>query len=233
MNLSSFQGRTCSELELLKQLPLDQSVILELGCGKADITRFIVTNGTGRKIIATEVDTVQHKKNMLIDDLPNVTFLEAGAESIPAEDDSIDAVFMFKSLHHVPLNLMDAALDEIKRVLKPGGFAYISEPIFEGDFNKVLRLFHDEEIVRTAAYQAIQKAVDDDVLSQIDEIKFSTPMVFESFEFFADKIINVSHTDHRLSSELLKKIEIQFMKNMGEDGARFEMPIRINLLKKT
>ncbi len=232
MDLSAFQNKTCSEMELLKQLPLDQSVIVELGCGKADITRFIASNGTARKVIATEVDTIQHEKNLLIDDLPNVTFLMGGAESIPAEDDSVDAVFMFKSLHHVPLDKMDAALGEIRRVLKPGGFAYISEPIFAGDFNEVLRLFHDEEKVRTAAYKAIQKSVDEKLLSQVDEIKFHTPVAFESFEFFADKVVNVTHTDHNLSSDLIKKIETQFMKNMTKDGARFEMPIRINLLKK-
>ncbi|MBV1913984.1 MAG: methyltransferase domain-containing protein [Pseudomonadales bacterium] len=232
MDLSAFQNKTCSEIELLKQLPLDQSVIVELGCGKADITRFIASNCTGSKVIATEVDAIQHEKNLLIDDLPNVTFLMAGAESIPAENDSVDVVFMFKSLHHVPLDKMDSALGEIRRVLKPGGVAYISEPIFSGDFNEVLRLFHDEEQVRAAAYQAIQKAVNGKLLSQIDEIEFNSPMAFESFEFFADKVVNVTHTDHKLSSELLKKIEIQFMKNMTKEGARFEMPIRINLLQK-
>ena len=219
-------------MELLKQLPLDQSVMVELGCGKADITRFIASNGSGRKVIATEVDAIQHEKNLLIDDLPNVTFLMAGAESIPAENDSVDVVFMFKSLHHVPLDKMDEALGEIRRVLKPGGFAYISEPIFSGDFNEVLRLFHDEEQVRSAAYQAIQKAVDGKLLSQIGEIEFNSPMAFESFESFADKVVNVTHTDHNLSSDLLKKIEIQFMKNMTKEGARFKMPIRINLLQK-
>ena len=33
--------------------------------------------------------------------------------------------------------------------------AYISEPIFAGDFNDVLRLFHDEEQVRQYAFGAI------------------------------------------------------------------------------
>ena len=79
MNLSDFENKTCSEMELLKQLPLDGSTILELGCGRADITRFIATTGSGRKVIATEVDTIQHNINTLIADLPNVTFLEAGA----------------------------------------------------------------------------------------------------------------------------------------------------------
>ncbi|MDF1643361.1 MAG: class I SAM-dependent methyltransferase [Pseudomonadales bacterium] len=232
MDLSGFENRVCSEMELLKQLPLDGSTILELGCGRADITRFIASTGSNRKVIATEVDTIQHNKNLLIDDLSNVTFLEAGAEKIPVDDSSVDAVFMFKSLHHVPLELMDTAFDEIRRVLNPGGFAYISEPVFAGKFNEVLRIFHDEEIVRDAAYKAIKKTIENRNLSLVDEIFFSTPVVFESFEFFRDKVVNVTHTDHHLTPELINKVKDQFMLSMDDDGARFEMPIRVNLLEK-
>jgi ubiquinone/menaquinone biosynthesis C-methylase UbiE len=232
MNLSSFQNKICSETELLQQLPLDGCEILELGCGKADITRFIANSGSGRKIMATEVDTAQHALNIQIKDLPTVTFLMAGAEKIPLDDNSIDVVFMFKSLHHVPIDLMGNAFNEIERVLKPGGFAYISEPVFAGEFNEVLRLFHDEQQVRAAAYKAIQDTIENQKLVAIDEIYFSTPVCFENFEFFENQVLNVTHSNHQLSPELLQKVKKQFLLNMGDDGAKFEMPIRINLLRK-
>ena len=76
----------------------------------------------------------------------------AGAQQIPLDDGSVDIVLMFKSLHHVPLELMEASLQEINRVLKPGGLAYISEPVFSGDFNDILRLFNNEKKVREAAF---------------------------------------------------------------------------------
>ena len=50
---------------------------------------------------------------------------------------------------------MDAALSEIARVLKPGGQAWISEPVFAGELNEVFRLFHNEEVVRETAFGAI------------------------------------------------------------------------------
>ncbi|MBE9561264.1 MAG: class I SAM-dependent methyltransferase, partial [Proteobacteria bacterium] len=147
--------RTCPENEIYNELlKLDEKHILELGCGDAKITRAIATEGHDRQILATEVDEIQHKKNLLITDLKNVSFQLAGAESIPTSDNTFDVVFMFKSLHHVPVELMGQALVEIKRVLKPKGVAYISEPIFAGDFNEILRLFHDEEAVRKAAFLA-------------------------------------------------------------------------------
>ena len=233
MNLSQPTNKTCNESEVFEQrLSLDGKEILELGCGKADITRLIATNGHGRKITATEVDEIQHNKNLLIDDLPNVTFLMAGSEAIPLANESFDVVFMFKSLHHVPIELMENALKEIKRVLKPGGMAYISEPIFDGDFNEVLRLFHDEEKVRESAYRAIEKSITDENFILADEIFFNTPMVFESFEEFERKIINVTHTNHKLSPELHQRVTNQFSLNMQDDGAKFLIPIRVDLLKK-
>jgi SAM-dependent methyltransferase len=233
MKQSKVTNTVSNEMEFIEQLlSLDGKKILDLGCGKAQITRLIATNGDNRKIIATEVDEIQHNKNLLIDDLPNVTFLKAGSEKIPLDDDSIDMLFMFKSLHHVPVELMGIALDEIKRVLKPEGVVYISEPIFEGEFNDVLRLFHDEEKVRKAAYSSITKSIKNKDLFLIDEILFNTPMYFANFEEFENNVINVTHTNHKLSPKLHQKVKDQFSLTMKDDGAKFLMPIRVNLLQK-
>ncbi|MBQ0721434.1 MAG: class I SAM-dependent methyltransferase [Gammaproteobacteria bacterium] len=232
MMLSQFNNTTCSEREIYEQLPLDNKNILELGCGKADITRLIATGGPGRHITATEVDEIQHGKNLLIDDLPNVTFIVAGSEKISVDDASFDFIFMFKSLHHVPTELMADALKEVERVLKPGGIAYISEPVFKGDFNEVLRLFHDEELVRAAAHEAIQQAISNKSLTRLEEVNFNSPMGFKNFADFENKIIKVTHTQHALSPQLQQQVEDQFALNMGADGAKFLMPIRVDVLQK-
>ena len=83
---------------------------------------------------------------------------------------TVDVVLMFKSLHHVPVDLMDQALREIRRVLKPDGLVYISEPLFAGEFNEILRLFHDEQKVREAAFSAVKKAVDAGLFRLVEEI---------------------------------------------------------------
>ena len=135
--------RTCDEQEIINELlSLDHKNIMEIGCGKAAITRNIATNGVGRQIIAFEIDEIQHQENLKIADLPNVIFKSGAAEAIEAADNSTDVIFMFKSLHHVPIDSMARAFSEIHRVLKANGFIYISEPIFAGEFNEILRLFH-------------------------------------------------------------------------------------------
>lgn len=233
MALSQSLDTTCNEQEVFERLlSLDGKAILELGCGKAKMTRLIATHGQGREITATEVDQIQHSQNLLINDLPNVRFMIAGSEAMPFDDASFDVIFMFKSLHHVPVSLMDQALAEVKRVLKPGGIAYISEPVFAGDFNEVLRLFHDEEEVRAAAYGAIQKAIADEDLSLLEELKFNTQLAFNSFEEFESTVINVTHSNHRLSAELLQRVKDQFSLNMEDGGAKFLLPLRVDLLQK-
>lgn len=213
-------------------LDLNHKHILELGCGKARVTRIIANTGEGRTVTATEVDQIQHEKNLTIDDLPNVTFLAAGAQDIPAEDESVDVVFMFKSLHHVPLDVLDQALKEVKRVLKPSGFAYISEPIFEGDFNEIMRLFHNEQVVRLAAYEAVKRSVSNGDFCMAEELFFSLPRHYESFADFDKKMLQVTHTEHRLSDDLYQQVKAKFENHLGENGAQFQVPIRVNLLQK-
>ncbi|HID48277.1 MAG TPA: class I SAM-dependent methyltransferase [Chromatiales bacterium] len=225
--------RHCPESEIYESvLPLDNARILELGCGRAELTRAIATGGTNREIIALEVDEIQHAKNLEITDLPNVTFALGGAESIPLDDASIDVVLMFKSLHHVPVERMAQGLSEVRRVLKPGGMAYVSEPIFAGEFNEILRLFHDEEKVRQAAFEAVINAVESGQFNLVEEIFFHAPMAFENFAAFEQQVIGVTHTDHQLSEEVYRQVKQRFEQNLGPEGAKFLMPIRVDLLQK-
>ena len=225
--------RTCPERDIYNELlQLDGRDILELGCGRAEITRAIASEGENRRITALEVDDIQHRNHLAIEDLPNVRFVLAGAEAIPAPDAAFDIVFMFKSLHHVPLELMDKALAEIRRVLKPGGLAYISEPVFAGDFNEILRLFHDEQKVRRAAFEAVKRAVDTGVLGLEQELFFHSPMRFDDFADFEARILKVTHTHHQLSDDLYAQVKRRFESHMGPDGAHFNMPIRVDLLQK-
>lgn len=223
----------CPESEVYNRLlSLDNSVILELGCGNAEITRKIATSGQNRIITAMEVDEIAHNKNLQITDLPNVSFGLAGAQEIPLADASVDVVFMFKSLHHVPLELMETSLKEIRRVLKPGGYAYISEPVFSGDFNQILRLFHDEEIVRTAAFRAIKKSVANGLFELVEEVFFNTPRSFADFSEFENGTIKATHSSHKLDEKLYLRVKRSFEEHMGVDGAHFVIPIRVDLLRR-
>ena len=121
---------------------------------------------------------------------------------------------------------------EIRRVLKPGGLAYISEPVFAGDFNEILRLFHDEQKVREAAFDALVKAVDDGLFGLVEEVFFNSPMRFENFAEFEENTIKATHSYHTLDDALYDLVKQRFEQHVGADGAQFWMPMRVDLLQK-
>jgi len=226
--------KICAENDIYEtHLTLDDKKILELGCGNAEITRIIATGGRKRHITALEVDEIQHAKNLEISDLPNVHFKLAGAEKIPAADGEYNIVFMFKSLHHVPTDLMMQSMHEIQRVLKPGGMLYISEPIFDGELNEVLRLFHDEQLVRATAFETIKTAIKENIFCLSEQIFFNTPVFFTDFAEFEELVIKVTHSEHQLTPELYSQTKDRFNQSVKGNGANFIMPIRVDLLYKS
>ncbi|MES9870141.1 MAG: class I SAM-dependent methyltransferase [Sedimenticola sp.] len=225
--------RTASELDIIGQtLPLQDAQVLELGCGRAWMTRQIAERFHPAGIVATEVDRVQHEKNLQISDLPGVTFVYGGAQQIALPDSSIDIAIMLKSLHHVPRELMDQGLGEIARVLKPGGIAYLSEPVYQGAFNDILRLFNDEKEVRELAFAAIERAVGSGMFELVEQIFFNSPGHYADFAEFEDRMLNVTHTEHRIDEPLYLKIRQAFEAHMTENGANFLKPSRVDLLRK-
>ena len=224
--------RFCEEPEIFNDvLSLDNKHIMELGCGRADLTRVIASNGSGRKITAYEIDHIQYGKNLEIRDLPNVNFKHGAAESIAEDDNSVDVVFMFKSLHHVPTDAMGTAFSEIHRVLNEDGMLYISEPIFAGEFNEIIRLFHNEEAVRQAAFEAEKDVVASGDFILQKQIFFNVPMHFPNFEAFENKVLGATHTDFNLTDEVFEQVKEKFLQHMGPDGVHFQMPIRVDLLE--
>lgn len=217
---------------MLAELPLDAARVLELGCGKAEKTRLLAESGRPAEIVALEVDALQHARNLAIADLPTVRFCVGGAQDIPLPAASVDIVILLKSLHHVPLADMDQALAEIARVLKPGGLAWISEPVFAGDLNELMRLFHDEEIVRKGAFDAVCKAVATGSLVLKQQFFFQTRSLFDDFAAFEARMIQVTHTQHVLSPDLLARVREKFMTHMTPTGATFYSPQRVDLLCK-
>lgn len=223
----------CNELELMSaELPLANARVLELGCGKAEKTRSLSRAGQVAAIVAMEVDAIQHARNLESSDDPKVSFLHGAAEAIPSPDAAFDIVMMFKSLHHVPLENMDRALTEIHRVLKPGGLAWISEPVFAGEMNEIMRLFHDEKIVREAAFAAVKRAVDDGRFKLERQHFFLTRSHFDSFEEFDQRMIQVTHTQHRLAPELMAAVRQKFEAHGSPEGMNFRNPNRVDVLRK-
>ncbi len=222
--------QTIDEIYLVETFNLNNKTILELGCGNATMTKKIASNGFDRKVIACEVDEIQHKKN-LEKKIENIEFILTGAENLPLEDESIDFILMFKSFHHIPKEYMKKALDEIQRVLKPNALAYISEPLYQGHQNELVSIFHDEKEVRIQAFEAIKNAVEKEKFKLFQEIFFQTEVSYENFEDFEKKQMNLSYNNNQITEESKNKVKKRY-ESFGGGKQTFLKPFRVDILQK-
>lgn len=225
--------RTCVESEIYESLlGLDGATIVELGCGKAEHTRRIASAHPTASIVAAEVDRIQHAANTATPTPPNMRFAEFGAESIPLADATVDVVLMFKSLHHVPSVGLDDALAEIARVLRPGGHAYISEPIFAGAHNEMIRLFNDEQVVRQAAFDALRRSLGRGLFELENEVFFLVPVGYSDFADFSARHFEVTHSARRVTDAQREAVERLFDAHRGAGGVKLAQRIRVDVLRR-
>ncbi len=221
------------ELELLaSRVELSQHPrIIELGCGAAHLSRKLLQRHRACTVTGLEVDERQMAKNLQAP-AERLSFVHAGAQAIPFSDQSFDLALMLKSLHHVPLDLLDQALAEVHRVLRPQGMLYVSEPVFAGALNEVMRLFHDEEVVRAAALAAVRQAVASGAWEQVAEVPFEMPVHYRDFAEFEQRMIGVTFVEHKLDAATLAAVRARFEPHMTATGAHFVRPMRVNLLRR-
>jgi ubiquinone/menaquinone biosynthesis C-methylase UbiE len=106
--------------------PLADPQVLELGCGVGAFSAPLLDERPALRLIGVDVSTrslaiaaerLRHHAS--------ARFEEANALSLPYPADLFDAVVGNSVLHHLPLQ---PALAEARRVLKPGGLLWLSEP---------------------------------------------------------------------------------------------------------
>jgi SAM-dependent methyltransferase len=220
------------ELAVLAELvSLDDAQVIELGCGDARLARTLLQCYPGCRVTGLEVDVRQHAKN-LADPQDDLTFIAAGAQAIPLADASFDLALMLKSLHHVPLSAMAPALGEVARVLRPGGYLYVSEPIYDGPMNEVIRLFNDEGVVRAAAQAALDAALLTGVWMQVAQRRFATAVHFRDFADFERRMMRPSYADHQLDDAKMAAVRAAFEPHCGPAGADFTRPMHVRLLRR-
>ncbi|MGA2832703.1 MAG: methyltransferase domain-containing protein [Terracidiphilus sp.] len=100
--------------EILEWLdPVAGERILDLGCGDGQLTARIAATGAGVVGVDASAEMLAAARSR------GMEVLEGSAESLPCPDSSFDAVFSNAVLHWV--RGQDAMMDEVRRVLKPGG----------------------------------------------------------------------------------------------------------------
>ena len=220
------------ELDLLDTLvPLAGARVVEAGCGQARLARALLERHAGAQVTGLEVDDRQHAKNLAAP-AARLHFVRAGAQAIPFPDAAFDGALMLKSLHHVPREQMAQALAELARVLRPGGWLYVSEPVYAGALNELIMPFNDEGVVRAAAQAALDAAVAEGGWIEADGRRFAVPVSFADFDEFERRMMRPTFADHQIDDAVLAKVRALYARHQGPDGAAFAQPMHVRLLRR-
>lgn len=121
--------------------------VLEMGCGRGAGAKLILRtfHPAGLHVQDLDIEMIVKTKQYLDGaELKKISLSVGDAVRLPLQADSLDAVFGFGFLHHVPD--WRNALTEISRVLKTGGFYYFEE-LYPGLYQNVITkhiLLHPE-----------------------------------------------------------------------------------------
>ncbi len=216
---------------LLSSLEVVGRTVIDIGCGAGAMVRWLRSAGAQ----ATGVECGQEALAAARDADPTNTdtYVEGEGQNLPLEDDSADLVTFFRSLHHVPEGQMVTALAEAYRVLKPGGTAYVVEPVPAGPSFEVVRLIDDETQVRALAQEALAEAPNLGFSEPVAS-SYVTQSVFTDTDAWEAAMIGVSPDRADKVVELRPQIHERFFAQGTEtpDGWAFTSEQRVAILHK-
>lgn len=125
-HFSQTRYRDWSEFFDFERFVKTNASVLDVGCGNGRLLHFLNKYGVKYIGVDTSVELIKIAKQLadqkISSSISSYSFIEASASKLPFADNSFDNVFAIASLYHIPSQqLRQRALNEISRVLKPGG----------------------------------------------------------------------------------------------------------------
>ena len=217
--------------EVLRQfLMLSGRRVADIGCGDGALVRLMARDGA--EVVGVDNNPVQLAKAVAQPAAGNEAYVMAVGERLPFPDAAFDAIVIFNALHHIPVATQEAALIEAARVLRPGGRAYIAEPIAEGTNFELAQLVDDETEVRAAAYRALRAAVAKGIFREERETIYVNSVIVENFNAFVERMIRVDPERKAAIARHESELRERFRRlgRPGSKGTIFDQPMRVNLL---
>ncbi len=219
-------GRSADLAVLDRLVHVQGRALVDVGCGAGALARALAERGAS--VLGVEPDPVQAARNRAAPESAGVSFAEGRAESLPAGDGTADGVIFGRSLHHVPQAAMRPALAEARRVLGPGGFLYVLEPVMAGSFSVVMKPFHDETEVRRLAREALEDSAA--LFAGAREVHYEVERRFASHAAFVDQFAGLTYNSYgadAVRSDTVKRLFEAGRTDAGDYA--FVQPMRVDL----
>lgn len=140
------QARTLEDLLHADTGFLDDTEVLEVGCGTGAQTAALARRSIGARITAVDLSAAslaEAERRILAEGLGNVRFVQADIRAAPFRPGSFDHVFVCFVLEHLPNP--EAMLAALRALLRPSG----TITVIEGDHGSIV--FHPESAAARAA----------------------------------------------------------------------------------
>ncbi len=223
-----------TDLEVLQRMAAPAGkAVLDIGCGSGALVRDLAARGA--RMTGLEVSEEQLAQALAADDGSAARYLVGEAQRLPLEDASFHLVIFMRSLHHVPIEELQQALGEARRVLAPGGAVYVAEPLPEGDFFALTSLVEDELEARQAAQRALGEARTVG-LQSAGSAEYEVAGRYPDLSAFRDRIVGAEPARGPVFEAREPELARAFSR-LGEPleggGRRFAQPMRAELLRRT
>ena len=210
--------------------PIAERLLLDVGCGAGALARSLADLGARVSGVDPNVEALEIARKTV----PEGTFHQAGAESLPFADGSFDGAIFLNSFHHVPQSAMREALEEAARVVGPTNPIVIVEPLAEGSFFSALRPVEDETDVRIAAQEVLQDAVESGAFQLIEKVDYDRSEGFEGLDQFLERVVAVDPAREAVVAENRSEIEAAFRRHArttADGRMTLEQPMRAHVLQ--
>jgi ubiquinone/menaquinone biosynthesis C-methylase UbiE len=149
-----------SNRAFIANMALDKTqMVLDLACGIGTMTDLLLNRK--KEITVTGIDISKESLTIAKDNFSKVgafgatgsavlSLIQASADCLPVANRRFDAVIMGNSIHLLPDK--DRLLNEINRVLRPGGFLAFNSSFYAGTMPKGTEKFHHEWMKQAMSY---------------------------------------------------------------------------------
>lgn len=197
-----------SALAILARLPKKPDLVVDIGAGYGELA--INFGLLGNRVIAIEPENDQRKGiNFFLKKYPKakrVSVIEGVAEKMPLESNMADLCILSQVLEHV--NNLDKTMSEVFRILKPGGYLYLSSPNY---------LYPFEQHLHIPYFPMMDKFLFS---------KWATFMLDSKTSDVSSFIYSINYTTNQMILDLCRKYKLKKIWSASDDSRNLFFQIR-------